>query len=491
MSKFNQTRTEELTVNKCGHAAYAMDDKLKLVSMVLTSFFNEAKFYGDNSDELVETIKAVIDKDAQFVSKLAIYARRVFNMRSVSHVLTAYLANSAKGKPYVKQTIRGITVRADDVTELMSFYINTFGKPIPNSLRKGVAEVFGSFNEYELAKYKGVGKEMKMKDILNICHPAPKSDEQSAMWKRCLEDRLEVPYTWEVELSKRGNTKEVWEELIASGKVGYMALLRNLRNIIQAEPDNLDIVLDTIADPERVRKSKQLPFRFFSAYKAVNDLDNASSKVFDALESAIRVSAENMPKWEGRTAICIDVSGSMGCRLSSKSDITCGNVAAILGLLATQFCEDAVLYTFDNRLRQISVSRYDSILKGANSRDFESGGCTYMHLPMLELLNKTMYVDRIVYLSDNMCNSASAFLGEGATWEYTKPVMSLVRKYRQKVNPDVWVHAIDMQGYGTQQFNPKDSKVNVIAGWSDKVLEFIHLAEQGNVSIVEAIEKYV
>ena len=250
-------------------------------------------------------------------------------------------------------------------------------------------------------------------------------------------------------------------------------------------------MLDTIADPERVRKSKQLPFRFFSAYKAVNDLDNASSKVFDALESAIRVSAENMPKWEGRTAICIDVSGSMGCRLSSKSDITCGNVAAILGLLATQFCEDAVLYTFDNRLRQISVSRYDSILKGANSRDFESGGCTYMHLPMLELLNKTMYVDRIVYLSDNMCNSASAFLGEGATWEYTKPVMSLVRKYRQKVNPDVWVHAIDIQGYGTQQFNPKDSKVNVIAGWSDKVLEFIHLAEQGNVSIVEAIEKYV
>ena len=489
MSKFNQTKTEELTVNKCGNPAYAMDDKLKLVSMVLTSFFNEAKFYGDNSDELVETVKAVIDKDAQFVSNLAVYARRVFNMRSVSHVLTAYLANSAKGKPFVKQTIRGITVRADDVTELMAFYINTFGKPIPNSLRKGVAEVFGSFNEYELAKYKGAGKEMKMKDILNICHPAPKSEAQSAMWKRCLENRLEVPYTWEVELSKRGNTKEVWEELIASGKVGYMALLRNLRNIIQAEPDNLNIVLDTLADPERVRKSKQLPFRFFSAYKAVADI-GTSSKVFDALESAIRVSAENVPEWNGRTAICIDVSGSMCSRLSAKSDITCGNVAAVLGLLASKFCEDVIVYTFDNRLRQISVSRYDSILKGANSRDFESGGCTYMHLPMLELLDKTKYVDRIVYLSDNMCNSAHAFLGEETTWEYNKPVMSLVKEYRQKVNPDVWVHAIDLQGYGTQQFNPKDSKVDVVAGWSDKVLDFIQLAEQGYDSIVKAIERY-
>lgn len=489
MSKFNQTRTEELTVNKCGYSAYAMDDKLKLVSMVLTSFFNEDKFYGDNSEELVNTLKEVIDKDAQFVSNLAVYARRVFNMRSVSHVLTAYLANSAKGKPYVKQTIRGITVRADDVTELMSFYINTFGKPIPNSLRKGVAEVFGSFNEYELAKYKGKGKDVSMKDIICMTHPAPANDAQSDMFKRCLEGKLKIPYTWETELSKRGNKKEVWEELIASGKVGYMALLRNLRNIITAQPDNLGVVLDTIADPERVRKSKQLPFRFFSAYKAVMNLSNASSKVLDALESAIRVSAENIQKWKGKTAICIDVSGSMCSRLSSMSDITCGNVAAVLGLLATQFCEDAILYTFDVRLKHISVSKYDLILRRANSREFTSGCGTCMYLPMQELLKNNIHVDRIVYLSDNMCNSEIAFLGEKTSWD-KKPVMSLVREYRQKVNPDVWVHAIDIQGYGTQQFNPKDSKVNIIAGWSDKVLDFIQLAEQGNGSIVKVIEEY-
>lgn len=494
MSKFNQARTEELTVNKCGYPAYGMEDKLKLVSMVLTSFFNEKKFYGDNSDELVETAKAVIEKDARFVSNLAVYARRVFNMRSVSQVLTAYLANSVNGKPFVKQTIRGITVRADDVTELMAYYINTFGKPIPNSLRKGIANVFVNFNEYELAKYKGDAKNVSMKDIICITHPVPANDEQSDMFKRCIEGRLKTPYTWETELSKRGNTKEVWEELIASGKVGYMALLRNLRNIILLKPDNLDVVLDIIADPERVKKSKQLPFRFLSAYKAVTGV-GCSSKVVDALESAIRTSAENIPVWKGKTAICIDVSGSMGSKISSQSDITCGNVAAVLGLLASKFCEDVILYTFGSVLNQIYVSKYDSILRGANSRDFESEGCTRMHLPMQELLNKTKYVDRIVYLSDNMCNTR--FIDERCTLNWDgrpiygeKPVMSLVREYRQKVNPDVWVHAIDMEGYGTQQFNPKDSKVNIIAGWSDKVLDFIQLAEQGNESIVKAIEEY-
>ena len=488
MSKFNKERTEELTVNKCGNPAYAMDDKLKLVSMVMTSFFNEDKFYGDNSAELVETVKAVIDKDAQFVSNLAVYARRVFNMRSVSHVLTAYLANSAKGKPFVKRTIRGITVRADDVTELMAFYISTFGKPVPNSLRKGIAEVFGSFNEYELAKYKGKGRTVSMKDIICMTHPVPINDAQSDMFKRCLEGRLQIPYTWETELSKRGNTKEVWEELIASGKVGYMALLRNLRNIIQANPDNLNVVLDTIADPERVRKSKQLPFRFFSAYMAVEGM--GSSKVFDALESAIRTSAENMPTWKGKTAICIDVSGSMGDDISRRCDITCGNIAAVMGLLASRFCEDVILYTFDDELKQLAVSKYDSILKGASSRDFESGGCTYMDLPMVNLLDKGIKVDRVVYLSDNMCNSGT-FTKE---WTWcgcsTKSVMSLVREYRQKVNPDVWVHAIDLQGYGTQQFNPDDSKVNIVAGWSEKVLEFIQLAESGSDGIVRAVEDY-
>ena len=121
MSKFNSTTIgRSKTVNKEGHVAYKMGEKEKLVSMVLTSFFNESKFYGDNSEELVETLISVIKEDPKFVSNLAVFARREFNMRSVSQVLTAYLANAVEGKPYVKETIRGIAVRGDDITELLS-----------------------------------------------------------------------------------------------------------------------------------------------------------------------------------------------------------------------------------------------------------------------------------------------------------------------------------------------------------------------------------
>ena len=216
MSKFNNTATIK-TTNHDGHVAYAMKDKAKLVTQVLTSFFNEQKFYGDNSAEMAKTIQSVVKTDPAFVSKLAVFARREFNMRSVAHVLTGYLAHEVEGKPYVKDTIRGICLRGDDATELMAFYLNTFGRPIPNSVRKGINAVFTGFDEYTLAKYKGEGKSVKMRDLVCLCHPAPKDAAQSEMWKRLLENKLATPMTWETILSDNtdGLThKQKWEKVI-------------------------------------------------------------------------------------------------------------------------------------------------------------------------------------------------------------------------------------------------------------------------------------
>ena len=151
MSKFNKP-TSIKTVNNCGHTAYAMKDKDKLITQVLCSFFNERKFYGDNSAEMQRTIKSVIKTDPQFIANLAVFARREFNMRSVSHVLVAYLAHEVNGKPLTKDVVNAVTFRGDDVTEIMACYLNLFGKPIPNSLKKGIANAMQGFDEYTLAK---------------------------------------------------------------------------------------------------------------------------------------------------------------------------------------------------------------------------------------------------------------------------------------------------------------------------------------------------
>lgn len=474
MAKFNQQQNMR-TTNKSGHAAYKMTDKAKLVTQVLTSFFNEDKFYGDNSAEMQETIKRVIEREPEFVAKLAVFARREFNMRSVSHVLAAYLAHEVNGKPYARRTIEAICLRGDDATEILAFYLDTFGKPIPNSLRRALKHVLSRFDGYNLAKYKGDGKAVKMRDLVNVCRPKPGDRFQSAYFKALLEGNIEPPKTWEVELSKNGNNRETWERLIESGKVGYMALLRNLRNILNANPRNLDAVLNKLADPEAVRKSKQLPFRFLSAYKAVEDI--ASSRVLDALEKACSASVDNMERLPGLTVIAVDMSGSMSAPVSAKSETRCFEIGALLGMIANRICEDSVFYRFNYGAEKVPVSASAPLLYSASR--FCCGGGTNMAAPFERMIRDGVKADRVIVISDEECNCG---------WHYSKPVQVVANEYRRASGCDCWVHAIDLMGYGTQQF--AGHKTNIIAGWSEKVFDFIRLAEQGEGSLEKAIESY-
>ena len=476
MAKFNNTVTTK-TENKSGHVAYSMAPKSKLITQVLTSFFNEQRFYGDNSAEITDTIKEVIKQDPQFVSNLAVYARRVFNMRSIAHVLTGHLANVPEGKPYIKKTVQGVTLRGDDLTEILSFYLATFGKPIPNGLRRAMRDVFTAFDAYTLAKYKGEGHAVKMRDILRICRPVPKDEAQSEMWKQLLDGTLPAPYTWETELSAKGNNKETWEGLIASGKLPYMAGLRNVRNIVSARPDNLDTFLSFLSNPDAVRKSKQLPFRFLSAYR---ENEGAGTKVLDALEAAADASVANLPRISGRTVIAIDTSGSMGSRISTNSDIRCCDIAAMLGIIASKICEDAVVYKFDTKLYTASISSRTGILYAA-LHESSYGGGTNMDLPFEQMIKDNVVCDRIIILSDNECN-------RGYSWYTHKTIQSLADNYRRASGCDIWVHAVDLQGYGTQQFS--GPKTNIIAGWSEKVFNFILLAEQGEGTLEKTIGEY-
>ena len=474
MSKFNQHATNK-TVNYEGHSAYAMQDKPKLITQVLCSFFNEAKFYQPDDKHMIETLKSVIKQDPQFVSNLAVFARREFNMRSVAHVLTGYLANVPEGKPYVKRTVEGVTLRGDDATEILSFYLSEFGKPIPNSLRRALKDVFATFDAYTLAKYKGEGHTVKMRDLLRICRPHPETPEQSELWRELLDGTLPPAYTWESELSAHGNNKETWEELIDSGRCGYMGLLRNLRNIINVSPDNLDKVLEKLSDPEAVRHSRQLPFRFLSAYK--NLPANAGKKVMDALENAVAASCENVPKLPGRTVIAVDVSGSMSSNVSAKSEIRCCEIGMMLGMIANRICDDAIFYTFNNRISQKQIPSA-GILYSTVHEAMSYGG-TDMYLPFRQMLTDKIKCDRIIIISDNECNSSFLF---------RTPVQTLADQYRKESGNDIWVHAIDLMGYGTQQFS--GPKTNIIAGWSEKVFDFILLAEQGEGQLEKTIAEY-
>lgn len=260
----------------------------------------------------------------------------------------------------------------------------------------------------------------------------------------------------------------------------YMAILRNIRNIIEAGVDekHMNKVLHALSDPVAVKKSKQLPFRFLSAYKSVSGI--AGSKVFDVLETAVDASVENLPKLPGTTVIAIDVSGSMSSTISEKSDVRCSEIAMMLGMIANRICKNSIVYTFENRLSKLSVPSRTGILY-ATINNSMCGGGTNMSLPFQAMIEGRIKADRIIILSDNMCNSGWSM------WHNTT-VQSLADEYRRTTGNDIWVHAIDLQGYGTQQFH--GAKTDIIAGWSEKVFDFILLAERGIGSLEKEIENY-
>ena len=57
------------------------------------------------------------------------------------------------------------------------------------------------------------------------------------MFTKLVDKTLATPDTWEVALSAGADKKETFERLIRENRLGGMALLKNLRNMVQAGVD--------------------------------------------------------------------------------------------------------------------------------------------------------------------------------------------------------------------------------------------------------------
>ena len=474
MATFNEKTTGMKAVNLSGHPAYRLSARDDLLSKVLTSFVNEPKYYGDNTSKLVKLAKEYARIDGLFVAKLAVYTRTVMNMRSSSHALCAVLAHEVKGETFVRAAVRDCVVRGDDVTAILAAYFALYpGASLPNSMRRGLRDALDAMSDYNLAKYRMLGHKVTMADAVKLCHP-----HRREATRACVAGELTRFPSWETELSTHGNTAEVWERLLAANAVPYMAMLRNVRNMLEAKPENFDRALERLGNPEAVAASRQLPFRFWSAYRSVKGV--ASGKVLATLRRALDASVANYPRLGGRTVVAVDVSGSMMCRLSAGSSVNYGDVAALLGACVVRLSDDCWLYTFANEAKRVPVVAGASVLETMESLR-GNGGCTNMLSVFEQMKRDHVDVDRVVVLSDNEVNSP---------WPRTtcgkKCLQSNMDEYRRRVGHPVWLHAVDLAGYGTTQFTGPNT--NLMAGWSEKVLTFMALAEAGVGNLATAVE---
>lgn len=492
--KFNETTKGQTTVlNHENDIAYKMDSKNELYSLI-TTFLYEDKFYESASNQLLRLRKLIKECDIEFILKLAIYAREEMYLRTAPVILLCETLKDNPGNNLISKTITRVIQRVDQITEFLAYYQNMNNRTgtkklnkLSNQLKKGIAESFKKFDEYQFAKYNRK-TEIKIKDALFLTHPKPENKEQEKLFNKIANDNLDTPYTWEVEISDKGNRKEVWEELILSGKLGYMATLRNLRNIMLCDvrDEALNKVCEYLSSPDAVKKSKQFPFRFFSAYKELENIASLNSRViFEALEKAIKISIENIDFFaaDDKCLIACDVSGSMQTRISNNSKIEYYEIGLLLGQLLQQRLKYTLNGYFGDifMIKNFSSNNVLSNTMALRNDEGKVGYSTNGYKVLEFIIEKNIKLDKIIMFTDcQLWNSYGTQTGlYNSLWTQIK-----------KNNPGVKLYLFDLTGYGNTPVTIHQKDVYFISGWSDKIFNIISAIDNKNnaIKIIEEIQ---
>ena len=317
---FPEARTHE------GAVAQRVSAKTELRRTVLTCLLWEDTFYEKGSNIAERIAKLVRENKTNDVAELAREARLKMQLRHVPLFLTRELARRKGSGPLVAATLEEILQRADEPGEFLAMYWKDKKQPLSAGVKRGLAQAFVKFDAYQLAKYDRHAA-VKLRDVLFLCHAKPKDEAQAEVWKKLVAGELESSDTWEVSLSAGKDKKATFERLLVEGKLGGMAVLRNLRLMLAA-----GVAPKLIRERLSQGVARALPFRFVTAARQAPKLE-------DAIEEAMLKGIAGLAKLKGSTGLVVDVSGSMNYKLAKKGETTRMDAAAGLAILLREKAE--------------------------------------------------------------------------------------------------------------------------------------------------------
>ena len=466
MSKFSGTRRRPLRVNLTapvrttgehtftheGGLAHVRDAESELFLLAATNMAGEDTFYErarDRDARFVALVHHVTRTNPAFVAGLAPYLRTTLLMRSASVVMAAeyVAAGGASGRAVVD----GVLQRADEPAELLGYWLTTHGRNVPMAVKRGVADAARRlYTERAALRYDGLSRQVRMADVVELAHPHPGDDRQSALFRWLLDrrhhddavagaDRLPVlaaaealevvptehrrtvlrergpaalaqaGFSWE-RLSgwlPGGMDAEAWAAVIPS--MGVMALLRNLRNFDEAGIDDVtvDEVIAKISDPDQVAKARLFPYQLWAAYKHApsDDWKRALGRTLD-------VSVANIPRLD-RTLVVIDTSSSMTAPVSGRSTLSRVEVAAVMATAMAKRSSDVDIVIFGDGNRRLPDLAGTSVLGGvATVVDLVGsvGHATFGHTAIARHFDPKRHQRVVIFTDDQQHDSGRARL---------------------------------------------------------------------------------
>lgn len=426
-----------------GAPAARIEDAETLRRSVMACLLWEDTFYEDGR-EIADRIRELVPLVApETVAALAVEARGPMNLRHVPLLLVATMAGLATHKHLVADTLYRVIQRPDELAEYVAVYrkLNGAKAPLSAQSKKGLAGAFGKFNEYQLVKWRGEGQAMTLRDVMFLTHPRPTAIGEDAeavtvrggnkvkrhhgptgnLYRAVAENTLATPGTWENRLSAGEDKNAVFTELVLANKLGALAMLRNLRNMIEAgvHPAVIQHGLANM-NTERV-----LPFRFIAAARFAPQFE-------PDLEAAMfRTIAESGIVLGGRTILLVDISGSMNAALSGKSDMARIDAACGLAMVLREVCANLRVFSFSDKTVEVPSRRGFALRDAINASQAHSS--TYLGAAVNHA--GKVGADRLVVISDEQSHDRVI-----APANIPNRVMINVGAYRNGVGYGDWLH---------------------------------------------------
>lgn len=537
MGNESKLRKSETVTNFMGGDSYKVNPLMRLKLVTSSSIFGEPSYYRDsmphakdryvgrlgsrvndydvaqllanedilglrdpeNKDKdavtlMEEVIDESLDYDFEGTIKWAAELRNEFYIRLNPQVIMVRAALHPKRKEFTSKNPkmfniinRQVMARADDSLSQLSYYLFKNGgnkSKIPSVIKRSWAAQLSSLTRYQVAKYKS--HDIGMINAVRICHAS--SPVLNELMETGKVDVTEEKQTWE-NLRSEGKS---WEYIFTHVNMGHMALLRNIRNFL-SEVDNFALAKEYMDKLKSgVIGGKQFPFRYYSAYialeKCYETLHN-KQLALDTLEECIDISIENMPKLHGRTMCLSDNSGSAwGAFESEYGTVTVAEIDNLSSVITAMCSDEGYVGKFGDKLVVYPISKRKGALQQAREISYNRannvGGSTeggiweFFH----KAINTKEHWDNIFIYSDQQAGTGGLYgtprqMDECDQFGYLCGrdminVFKLVIDYRRLVFNKVNVFSVQTAGYDNVVVPDYAYRTNLMYGWTGKELIF-------------------
>lgn len=450
-------------------------------------------YAGQPGQALERAIDAALDFDPESTLKVAVALRQEDHIRVTPQVILVRAAYHPKvsGTGLIRRFAPRILQRADEPAVQLAYLRVAFAdKPVPNALRKAWATFYRAQSEYALAKYQLKNQPIKTVDVVNLCRPQPTEALNKLMRG---ELRLQQR-TWESLISEEGSTEQGWrkarDEFFLRPQ-GHMALLRNLRNL---DAHGLLDAPTLEALKAGVKDGQQLPFRYYSAYRALqNDRQHpVSAQVLRALEECLMLSQGNAPRFAGRVMSLCDNSGSAhGACTSEFGTMRVSTIANLTGVLTGMLSDSGHVGLFGDELTRLSIDASKGVFEQLDQAEqlaskLGQGTENGVWLFFDEAIRNREVWDHVFIYSDMQAGHGGLYgVDPGQYQDYAWPtdpqhidVLRLVQEYHARVNPRTMFYLVQVAGYTDTLLPEHYERAVVLGGWGAGLLHFAHALGQ-------------